>query len=164
LLRASADVELHSDEEGDAPDSAMASPIAAAEQHKAGLRVEQSSASDSDLSGACQTQHPVTLFCILADQSLLSSALDGLAMHVHAPLAFVSLVWAAVQLCVPAAGSRIRRESYSVSEATTLATGPQGLLHTDPRFIEQEVLRLPGGTLLSCLLAWMLPSAVLTLH
>ena len=51
FFRASADVELHSDEESDAPDSAVASPNAAAEQQRAGLRIEQSSASDSDLSG-----------------------------------------------------------------------------------------------------------------
>ena len=36
------------------------------------------------------------------------------------------------------AGSRSRRESYSVSEATTAAAS-RGLLHTDPRFVEQEV-------------------------
>ena len=51
LRRASADVELHSDEESEAPEGSAA-VSSAAEQQSAGLQIERSSLSEADISGA----------------------------------------------------------------------------------------------------------------
>ena len=51
LHRASADVELHSDEESEAPEGSV-SLSSTAEQQKSGLQIERSSVSEADMSAS----------------------------------------------------------------------------------------------------------------
>ena len=58
MHRASADVELHSDEEGDGPEGSVA-PSSAAEQQSAGLQIERSSVSEAEMSASSGGSKPI---------------------------------------------------------------------------------------------------------